>query len=118
MLISQYGSSVDKRGSITGELRSCHDRDGYSRLIHNVILGYQKEALRFARTYGSNTEVLLEGITDLAGMGENFGHNLYEAELRYLVKHEWVIELDDAIWRRTKLGMWLNNEQNNVLRNG
>ena len=40
-----------------------------------------------------------------------FGHEFYEAELRYLVEHEWVRRLDDAIWRRTKQGMWLNAEQ-------
>ncbi|MEQ4510676.1 MAG: glycerol-3-phosphate dehydrogenase C-terminal domain-containing protein, partial [Dickeya sp.] len=40
-----------------------------------------------------------------------FGHNLYEAELRYLVEHEWVVTLEDAIWRRTKLGMWLDDVQ-------
>ena len=34
-----------------------------------------------------------------------------EAELKYLVEHEWVRSLDDAIWRRTKQGMWLNGEQ-------
>ncbi|MDC5278490.1 glycerol-3-phosphate dehydrogenase, partial [Acinetobacter baumannii] len=36
---------------------------------------------------------------------------LYEAELRYLVEKEWVVELDDAIWRRTKLGMTLDDVQ-------
>ena len=62
-------------------------------------------ARHFARTYGSNTEWIL------ADLGEHFGHELYEAELRYLVEHEWVRRLDDAIWRRTKEGMWLNAEQ-------
>lgn len=62
----------------------------------------------YARTYGSHTEVILEGAHGLADLGENFGHEFYEAELRYLVKHEWVRELDDAIWRRTKQGMWLS----------
>jgi glycerol-3-phosphate dehydrogenase len=31
--------------------------------------------------------------------------------LNYLVTHEWVVTLDDAIWRRTKLGMWLDETQ-------
>ncbi|MBL1375675.1 hypothetical protein JL924_19535, partial [Acinetobacter baumannii] len=48
---------------------------------------------------------------EIADLGEHFGHELYEAELRYLVEHEWVRRLDDAIWRRTKEGMWLNAEQ-------
>ncbi|CRL64931.1 glycerol-3-phosphate dehydrogenase [Proteus penneri] len=106
------GKPWTKNGQLPGgNLEGC-DRDGYSRLIRQRHPWLPEAlALRFARTYGSNTELLLEGITDLAGMGENFGHNLYEAELRYLVKYEWVIEVDDAIWRRTKLGMWLDDEQ-------
>ena len=34
-----------------------------------------------------------------------------EAELKYLVDHEWVRRADDALWRRTKQGMWLNADQ-------
>ncbi|WP_312081634.1 glycerol-3-phosphate dehydrogenase C-terminal domain-containing protein, partial [Pantoea septica] len=68
-------------------------------------------ARHFARTYGSSTETLLDGATRLEDLGENFGHDFYEAELRYLVQNEWVRELDDAIWRRTKQGMWLNEAQ-------
>jgi len=68
-------------------------------------------ATHYARTYGSNTEKLLGNAQQLEDLGENFGHEFYEAELRYLVDHEWVRELDDAIWRRTKQGMWLTQEQ-------
>jgi len=68
-------------------------------------------ARHFARNYGSNTEWILGEAKELADLGEHFGHELYEAELRYLVEHEWVRRLDDAIWRRTKEGMWLNAEQ-------
>jgi len=68
-------------------------------------------ARHYARTYGSNSEALLKDATSLEDLGENFGHDFYEAELRYLVQHEWVRELDDAIWRRTKQGMWLNEQQ-------
>ena len=32
-------------------------------------------------------------------------------ELKYLVDHEWVRRADDALWRRTKQGMWLNADQ-------
>jgi len=55
--------------------------------------------------------LILGNATSLESLGEHFGHDLYEAELRYLVEKEWVVELDDAIWRRTKLGMWLDAAQ-------
>ena len=68
-------------------------------------------ARHYARTYGSNSELLLKDATSLGDLGELFGHHFYEAELRYLVANEWVRATDDAIWRRTKEGMWLNDEQ-------
>ena len=68
-------------------------------------------AHRYTHTYGDRAELILSGANSLADLGEDFGHELYEAELRYLVGKEWVKALDDAIWRRTKLGMWLNDVQ-------
>lgn len=68
-------------------------------------------AHRYTHTYGDRSELIINGATSLAELGENLGHDLYEAELRYLVEKEWVVELDDAIWRRTKLGMWLDESQ-------
>lgn len=68
------------------------------------------------RTYGSNSELILDKATSLDDLGEPFGHEFFEAELRYLVEHEWVRSLDDAIWRRTKQGMWLNDEQQASIR--
>jgi glycerol-3-phosphate dehydrogenase len=65
-------------------------------------------AHHYANTYGSLSETLLQNASTLDDLGQHFGHDFYEAELRYLLKHEWVYELADAIWRRTKLGMWLN----------
>ncbi|KGT91068.1 glycerol-3-phosphate dehydrogenase [Erwinia typographi] len=68
-------------------------------------------ARHYARTYGSSTEKLLGEAKSLEDLGELFGHHFYEAELRYQVENEWVREQDDALWRRTKTGMWLNEEQ-------
>ncbi|WP_326899500.1 glycerol-3-phosphate dehydrogenase [Kosakonia cowanii] len=88
------------------------DREDYAaKLRRKYPFISESLARHYARTYGSNSELILSGITSLDGMGEHFGHELYEAELRYLVEHEWVRRLDDAIWRRTKLGMWLSEEE-------
>lgn len=68
-------------------------------------------ARHYARTYGSNSERFLKEAKSLDDLGELFGHHFYEAELRYLVQNEWVRETDDALWRRTKEGMWLDEAQ-------
>lgn len=106
------GSPWTKNGQLPGgDIEGC-DRDGYARVLRQHYQWLPEGlALRFARTYGSNSKLILEGANSLSDLGEAFSANVYEAELRYLVKHEWVTELDDAIWRRTKLGMWLNEEE-------
>ena len=35
----------------------------------------------------------------------NFGADLYEAEVRYLMEHEWAVTAEDVLWRRTKRGL-------------
>ncbi|BDH44247.1 glycerol-3-phosphate dehydrogenase [Salmonella enterica subsp. enterica serovar Choleraesuis] len=88
------------------------DRDDYARQLRQRYPFLTETLARhYARTYGSNSEKILDQSNRIEDLGEHFGHELYEAELRYLVEHEWVRRLDDAIWRRTKLGMWLNAEQ-------
>jgi glycerol-3-phosphate dehydrogenase len=39
------------------------------------------------------------------GPGRDFGQGLTEAELRWLVEHEWARTIEDVLWRRTKLGL-------------
>ncbi|WP_016677473.1 glycerol-3-phosphate dehydrogenase C-terminal domain-containing protein, partial [Yersinia pestis] len=87
-------------------------RDSYTvQLRHRYNWLPEGLARRYTRTYGSHSELILANATRLESLGEHFGHGLYEAELRYLVENEWVVELDDAIWRRTKLGMALSDEE-------
>ncbi|MGL9750293.1 MAG: glycerol-3-phosphate dehydrogenase [Symbiopectobacterium sp.] len=86
-------------------------RDEYAAALRRRFNLPETLARRYARTYGSHSELILTNATGIHDLGENFGHDLYEAELRYLADKEWVIRVEDAIWRRTKLGMWLNDEQ-------
>ncbi len=60
---------------------------------------------RYARTYGSRVHMVLDGLGTLAGLGAEIGSGLFEAELRYLLDHEWARSADDILWRRTKLGL-------------
>jgi glycerol-3-phosphate dehydrogenase len=66
---------------------------------------------RLARQYGTRIHRVLEGATSLADLGEYFGADCYEQELRYLIKDEWAQTLDDLLYRRTKLGLHLNSEE-------
>lgn len=56
----------------------------------------------YGRLYGARTKDVVAGATSLAGLGQHFGGNLYEAEARYLVAREWAQTAEDILWRRTK----------------
>ena len=54
-------------------------------------------------------------MNDEAGLGRHFGADLYEAEVRYLMAHEWAMNAEDILWRRTKLGLSLSEQEKAAL---
>jgi glycerol-3-phosphate dehydrogenase len=60
---------------------------------------------RYVRSYGSLTRTLLANVNSKTEMGVNYGVGLYEVELRYLRDHEFATCAEDALWRRSKLGL-------------
>ena len=72
---------------------------------------------RWAGSYGTMISVLIDKATCLEQLGQEILSNLYEAELNYLVKHEWATCSDDILWRRTKLGLHLPKNAASVIDN-
>ncbi|MBT1154996.1 glycerol-3-phosphate dehydrogenase [Aminobacter anthyllidis] len=68
-------------------------------------------ARRLTRLYGTRAKALLGLAKSDADLGRNFGADLYEAEVRYLVEKEWAVTSEDILWRRTKRGLKLGKEQ-------
>jgi len=68
-------------------------------------------ARRLLRLYGTRARMILGGARSLEDLGRKFGADLYEAELRYLIEHEWALTAQDVLWRRTKRGLRLNEAQ-------
>ncbi len=66
---------------------------------------------RLVRAYGTDSWQLLGAADSLAGLGRHFGHDLYEAEVKYLMEREWAREAPDLLWRRSKLGLRLSAEE-------
>lgn len=62
-------------------------------------------AERYARYYGTRTERFLGGAASIEDLGEDFGGDLYALEVNYLISDEWAHTADDILWRRTKLGI-------------
>lgn len=63
------------------------------------------EVERLFHSYGVAAPQWLGDAASRAGLGLDFGHGLSEAEVRYLVAHEWARTADDILWRRSKLGL-------------
>lgn len=62
-------------------------------------------AWRLARAYGSRVAELIGPAQSMADMGAAVVPGLHERELRFLQDQEWVMDADDALWRRSKLGL-------------
>lgn len=65
----------------------------------------------YARLYGTRTDMIVGDAKSIEGLGQHFGGKLYEAEVAYLVKHEWAETAEDILWRRTKHRLHLSKEQ-------
>ena len=62
---------------------------------------------RYARLYGTRARDLLASAASPPDLGRNFGADLHELEIDFLMATEWARTADDIAWRRTKLGLRL-----------
>jgi glycerol-3-phosphate dehydrogenase len=70
----------------------------------------ERSAQRISEAYGAQARLWLQH-----DRGEHFGAGLYESEVRYLLEHEWAHSLEDILWRRSKLGLRLDAQQQAAL---
>lgn len=91
----------------------------FNLFFHNCIQSYPwmpAELLQdYVRNYGTLVHTILDGCHSVADLGEYFGGSLYEKEVEYLVDHEWARSSDDILWRRSKKGLQLNDDEINHL---
>ena len=66
---------------------------------------------RLCRAYGTRLERIMGNAQGLRDLGEEIGPQLYEAELQYMRDHEWARTGEDALWRRSKLGLRFDGAQ-------
>ena len=68
-------------------------------------------ANRLVRAYGTEAAAVLGTAASPADLGRDFGATLTEAELRWMMTREWARTAEDALWRRSKLGLRLDAAQ-------
>lgn len=89
------GGDFDIRGvdALVGELRTRIPDLGHAA------------ARRLVRAYGTRVWTLVGAAASVAELGAGLGGGLTEAEVRYLMDHEWACRAEDVVWRRTRLGL-------------
>ena len=75
----------------------------------------EAQARRLASAYGSRLVDVLGDAKSRDDLGPAFGGELTAAEVRYLMAKEWARFPDDVLWRRSKLGLTLSNEDSAAL---
>ncbi|WP_337658823.1 glycerol-3-phosphate dehydrogenase [Sphingorhabdus sp. Alg231-15] len=89
--------------------------DGFDALVAKysrrwAFLG-KDVMIRLVRAYGTDVATMLGDAGDEAALGHHFGAGLYEIELRWLIVHEFATTDEDVLWRRSKLGLHMNEDQ-------
>ncbi|HZL31921.1 MAG TPA: glycerol-3-phosphate dehydrogenase [Pseudolabrys sp.] len=74
-----------------------------------------QHARRLAHAYGTRCERILGNAQSMADLGPILTGDLTQAELRYLVAHEWAQTADDVLWRRSKLGLTASAEETSAI---
>ncbi|WP_121094912.1 glycerol-3-phosphate dehydrogenase [Roseinatronobacter ekhonensis] len=89
--------------------------DGVAALVAELRDTYpfltEAWALRLVRAYGTDARHILAGAGAVPDLGQDFGATLSEAEVTWLMEHEFARTAEDVIWRRSKLGLRLSADQ-------
>ena len=70
---------------------------------------------RLIKAYGLDAFNVLGDAKVEADLGQNFGANLTEREVNWLVENEFARTAEDIVWRRSKLGLRLTTQEIDVL---
>ncbi|WP_243369257.1 glycerol-3-phosphate dehydrogenase [Microvirga solisilvae] len=88
---------------------------GYEALVAALSEAYpfldKPLVARLVRAYGTRTRDLLGNARSMNDLGQNFGADLTEREVLYLISQEWALSAADVLWRRSKLGLRLSPAQ-------
>ena len=74
-----------------------------------------KVLTRMAAAYGSRIHKIIGTAEKPHQLGRDFGNGLYQAEIDYLVSHEWALTAQDILFRRTKLGLYFDEHMTSEL---
>ncbi|KJY85034.1 glycerol-3-phosphate dehydrogenase [Vibrio galatheae] len=116
--LSHMGSAWTATHALPGGNFSC-SREQLAATIHNAYPWLpQTLLLRYVTQFGTYTWKLLEGVEQNTDLGTKFSDSaqgVYQREIDYLIEHEMAVSEEDILWRRTKLGLYLNEQEKQAL---
>jgi glycerol-3-phosphate dehydrogenase len=65
----------------------------------------QRRARRLVHAYGTRASKIVSGIRTAGDWGRDFGADLTEREVLYLMEHEWAQTAEDVLRRRSRIGL-------------
>ncbi|WP_439562008.1 glycerol-3-phosphate dehydrogenase [Roseinatronobacter sp.] len=72
-------------------------------------------ARRLVRAYGLDARKILGNAVSAEDLGQDFGATLTQAEVTWMMTHEYARTAEDVLWRRSKLGLRLTRQQSDDL---
>ncbi|MDN3702531.1 glycerol-3-phosphate dehydrogenase [Vibrio artabrorum] len=112
--LPNMGAPWTANDTLPGGNFSC-SREQLAKMIHTQY-PWASEALllRYVTQFGTYTWKLLEGADSQADLGIQFSseaHGVYQVEIDYLINEEMAMTDEDILWRRTKLGLYMSESE-------
>ena len=112
--LTNMGAPWTANNTLPGGNFSC-SREQLAKMIHTKY-PWASEALllRYVTQFGTYTWKLLEGADSEADLGNQFSseaHGVYQVEIDYLINEEMAMTDEDILWRRTKLGLYMSESE-------
>ncbi|WP_333912141.1 glycerol-3-phosphate dehydrogenase [Vibrio coralliirubri] len=112
--LTNMGAPWTANDTLPGGNFSC-SREQLTKMIHTKY-PWASEALllRYVTQFGTYTWKLLEGANSEADLGIQFSseaHGVYQVEIDYLINEEMAMTDEDILWRRTKLGLYMSESE-------
>ncbi|NOJ07018.1 glycerol-3-phosphate dehydrogenase [Vibrio splendidus] len=112
--LTNMGAPWTANDTLPGGNFSC-SREQLAKMIHTKY-PWASEALllRYVTQFGTYTWKLLEDANSEADLGVQFSseaHGVYQVEIDYLINEEMAMTDEDILWRRTKLGLYMRESE-------
>ena len=106
--LKPYFSNLEKRWTKNSNLPGGNfNPNEFDELVKEIMDKYKyldkKWAIRLLRAYGKDSFDILNNCLKIEDLGINFGWNLTEKEILWMVENEFAETTEDILWRRSKL---------------